>query len=361
MQKVIILGAGTSGSSTAISILSENSDFKVTLIDRNFSRKPVRCAAGIGVEKLRRFGVEVPEDLIACKIDCFRIYSPDLNYWDFKSDEPVGYIIKRDAFDRWLIERAEGLGAELVEKNIENLKDLPDYDVLVLADGFPSLARSIGHPQPSPCDVEHCVQKVVKWASFPRDRIDIYFKRFSPGGYAWIFPKDGDECRIGLGIPLHLKMNPKALLDFFAYNVAYDLEDTELIGKLLPLSRPSKTGVYGNILLVGDSLPSIDPAFGGGVTESMISGRMAGKAIVENNLQNYDKYWKDLLWKENMFRYRVKKVLVSLSDRDWNGIVKMLGKEEYAVEADRGQVLKRVAHWILLRKPKLLLKYLFFR
>jgi len=358
MKRVIILGAGTAGCSTAISILSQNPDFKVLLIDRNFSRKPVRCAAGVSVAKLKMAGIDVPEGLIACKITCFRIYSPDLNFWDFKCDAPVGYVLRRDAFDRSLISRAEDLGADLLEMNVKSFADLPDFDILVLADGFPSLASQLGHPQPEPSDIEHCVQKIVKWSSFPRDRIDIYFKKFSPSGYAWIFPKDNNECRIGLGVPLSLKANPRSLLDFFAYNVAYDLEDKELISKLIPLCRPPKTGVYGNTLLVGDSLPSIDPSFGGGIVESIISGRMAAKAILEDRLQNYDKYWKGSLIGENAFRYRVKRVLVSLSDGDWNNIIKKLRKSEPTFEPSSGQVLRKVAKWMLLRSPRLLWKFI---
>ena len=147
-------------------------------------------------------------------------------------------------------------------------------------------------------------------------------------------------------------------MDFFAYYVAYDLEDRELISKLLPLCKPPKTGVYGNILLVGDALPSIDPSFGGGIVESIISGQMVAKAILENQLQNYDRYWKESLIGENAFRYRIKRVLTSLSDKDWNEIVKKLGESKPVFEASSGKVLRKVAGWMMLRKPKLLWKFL---
>jgi len=358
MRRIVILGAGTAGSSTAIEILKSNPDAKVLLIDKNFSRKPVRCAAGVSAAKLKKVGFDFPEELIACRITCFRVYSPDLNFWDFKSMEPVGYILKRDAFDRYLIKEAERLGAQLLEMAVRTLKELPDYDVLVLADGFPSLARSLGHPQPKLSDIEYCIQKIIKWRSFPRDRIDIYFKRFSPGGYAWCFPKDRGECRIGLGVPLDLDVNVKSLLDFFSYHVAYDLKDRELIAKMLPLCGPPKTGVYGNVLLVGDALPSIDPAFGGGIVESIVCGQMAARAILEGNLKNYDKYWRESLGKENRWRYRVKRVLVSLTDKEWNWIVKKLRNAEPRFEVSSAKVLRKVVKWTLLRNPKLLWKFI---
>lgn len=364
MKRVIILGAGTAGSSTAISILSQNPDVKVLLVDRNFERKPIRCACGVSVAKLEKAKFDVPEDMIACKITCFRVYSPDLNFCDFKSDQPVGYVLKRDAFDRWLIRRAEDLGADLLEMNVKSLNDLPDFDVLVGADGFPSLvAKSVGHPQPPPSDIVHCVQKVCNTDfsvnDHPVNRIDMYFgSGFAPGGYAWVFPKDQTHVRVGLGVPSSIKKNPKEFLDSFSYNLGYSLDDEALISKLLPACRPPKTGVYGNVLLTGDSLPSVDPCFGEGNVSSIVSGRLAGRAIVEGKLENYDRYWKEEIGKRNNRLYRMRRVLYSLSDKDWNNVVKKLSEGKPMPKFTSVEIMRKLTRWVLLRRPSLIWKLL---
>lgn len=360
MKRVLIVGAGPAGLTAASTILEHNPSIHVTVVDKKLKagEPPQKCAGGIR----RNVDFSVPSEAILAKTDTIRLHSPDGNFWDMKS--AFGYVLDRGVFERRLAERAESLGAEFVwnyNVTVEHLSKLQrEYDYIVGADGYPSVvAKWVDAPEPPLNDIEHCIQKVVKM-THPQSRIDIYFgNRFAPSGYAWVFPKGNGECRIGLGTALSLKLNVKSLLDFFSYFTAYDLEDRELISRLLPLCKPRKTNVFlgGRVMLTGDSGFFVDPSFGSGIPPAVYSGRACGRAIAEGNPFAYDKYisW---LRRENIYRYKVKRILTSMSDKDWNDMVKMLNKENPTFDISRGAGLKAVAKWVFMRKPFLLLKFL---
>ena len=367
MTSVLVVGGGPAGLATASSILERNSAVDVTVVDKKLKagEPPQRCAGGVS-----RFGLLekadfiIPTESILAQVNCFRLYAPNGAFWDFKSDEVVGYVLDREAFEFRMAERVERLGAEFVWNHNVTKDTLPKlskkYNYVIGCDGYPSVVGDwVGASKPPLYDVEHCVQKVAMWQSFPQNRIDIYFGSRFPQGYGWVFPKGNSEVRIGLGVALSLGANVKALLDFFSYYVSYDLEETELISKLLPVAKPRKSNVFMNsrVLLVGDAGLHVDPAFGGGIIQAICAGKACGKAIAEGKPYKYDEYVK-WLKKENKWRYRVKKVLVSLSDEEWNSIVKKLGESKPVFEASSGKVLRKVAGWMMLRKPKLLWKFL---
>jgi digeranylgeranylglycerophospholipid reductase len=300
------------------------------------------------------------------KTSCIRICSPNGEFWDLASDEPMGYVLDREKFESGLALRAERLGAEFVwNYNVtrEGLSKLKDkYDYIVGADGYPSVVADwVGAPRPSLEDVEHCIQKVVKLGGHPQNRIDIYFGcSFAPCGYAWVFPKGDGEVRLGLGVALSLKLNVKSFLDFFCWYVTHDLDGRELVSRLLPLAKPRKSNVFmnGKVLLVGDAGLFADPSFGAGIPQAIYSGLACGKAIAEGRPERFDDYigW---LRKENMFRYRVKRIITSLSDRDWNKIVKQLQKGKPVFDVSSGAGLTAVCKWVFWRNPRFLFKFIF--
>jgi flavin-dependent dehydrogenase len=364
MVSVLIVGAGPAGLATASAILENNSSVDVTVVDKKLraGEPPQRCAGGIR----RDVDFPVPSEAILAKTECIRLHSPDGNYWDFEN--AFGYVLDREIFERKLAERAEKLGAELVwnyNVTVESLSKLKrEYDYVVGADGYPSVvAKWVGAEEPPLKDIEHCIQKTVKLESHPQNRIDIYFGRtFVPDGcgYAWLFPKGAGEVRAGLGVSLSSKLNVKSLLDFYGYHVAYDLEDKDLISRLLPLCPPRKSNVFldGKVLLVGDAGLWTDASFGSGIPPAIYSGRACGKAIAEGKPYLFDKYvsW---LRKENQYRYKIKRVLTSFSNENWNDMVRTLnkGKPAFTISSGSGG-LRAVAKWVFKRKPRLILKFL---
>jgi len=193
------------------------------------------------------------------------------------------------------------------------------FDVVVGADGLLGVTRPfLGLTFPRRDDVHATVQRIASM-DHPSDRVDLYFGSAISKGYGWIFPEGPKRhIRIGLGVPMGLS-NPKVLLDHFM--VRMGAKSIFPPGaKLLPTAPPPKTGVYKNVVLVGDAAPWCDPLTGGGICQAVASGKACARAIIEGKLEKYDGYmgW---LRRQNALRYRLKKVLYDLSDSDMNEMI----------------------------------------
>ena len=89
--------------------------------------------------------------------------------------------------------------------------------------------------------------------------------------------------------------------------------------------------------------------------QGIASGKAAGKAIAENKPERYDNYirW---LRTQNSRRYRLKKVLYSFTDQDFNDLIGVMrGFKPKTVSL--GNELRRAVFHLLLRKPRLLRKF----
>lgn len=363
-MRVLVVGASISGLACAESILVHNPSVEVTVIDK----KPevgmsVRCACGVSLYMADRVGVSIPQSCIAARVRRVRIHAPNLDFWELKGNRDYGYILNRELFERNMAGRVETLGGEVLTYNAtpEKLDKLWGYDFIVGADGPSSaVAKWVGAPQLKPCDVHLGVQKTVVWKGYAQARrIELYFgERVAPKGYAWIFPADGkNQVKVGLGVPLSERVNARKLLDEFIQSRVGNCREVGFVAKLIPTAKFPRTGVHagGRVLLVGDALPSTDPLTGGGIMQAIASGKAAGKAVAEGNPELYDRYigW---LRTQNSRRYRLKKVLYSFTDQDFNDLIRVMrGFKPKTMSL--GKELRRAVLHLLLRKPSLLGKF----
>jgi len=359
-MKVLVVGAGPAGLSTAISVFQRDPSAEVVVAEQksDVGENP-RCAGGVSVFIVRKVGVEIPQNAIVARIQRLRMFSPSREVWEFRGSCDYGYVLNRTVFEKYMAEKVERLGGAFVLGRRVRFEDLNKwygkFDVIVGADGPSSTVRRwLGLPSHSSEDLHVGVQKTVSMNHYPQDTIEIYFgSKIAPKGYVWIFPCGENYVRIGLGVALSEKVNVKKLLDRFI--AAQGVEHNgEVIGKLIPTAPPPKTGVYGNVLLVGDALPTTDPLTGGGICQAIASGKAAGKAIAEGNPQSYDTYigW---LTKQNSKRYRLKNALLKLKDKDLDDMIKIMkGFKPMTVSVEKE--LKRVVVHLLTKKPSLITK-----
>lgn len=367
-MKVVIIGAGPAGSTTAETILKLNPNNQVTIVEKkNVVGENPRCAGGVNALRFSELRLEVPEDVIAAKVTRCRIYSPNNDCWELDAKtlgiDRLGSVFHRDKFDAYLAERAMKLGAEIRTgigaKDIkgsppEGLRGLVStsdgemipFDVLVIAWGSAPFRTPEFH---------HAVQAIANM-DYPQDLISLYFgQKIAPSGYAWIFPNGNKTVKIGLGMDCSHKQNPMDYLGRFVTD--QNLVENSVISRLVPTSKPPKSGVVGKTLFVGDSLPACDPLHGGGIINAIITGRCAGRAIAGGFPNMYDKYWRQELYGENMRRYRMKKLLYSFRDEDFDMLVSTL-KEFTPQSLSVGKEMSRALLHLAKRAPHLIGKKL---
>jgi len=361
--KILIVGAGPAGLACAEQILVQ-SDADVTVVDKKqkVGENP-RCAGGISLWMAEKVGLQIPSQCVVANIRRVRMYAPNGDYWELKGEKDYGHVIDRQLFEQSMAERVELLGGKIQLGHMVSENDLcfwfSNYDVIVGADGYPSVVSAwAGVPQVEPYDVHHCFQKEILWDEFPSDTIELYFGKVAPKGYLWLFSAGNGRVRAGLGTPLSEKADLNELLDGFLQRQTDHYQEVNKVAKLIPTAHPRDTNTFlrGRALLVGDAGLFCDPATGGGIVQGIASGKAAGLALAEGVSKNYDQHinW---LRKQNRTRYRLKQILYTFTDDDLNELIQIL-KGFKPKTMSVGKELRRAAIHLVMRKPKLLRKFL---
>jgi len=207
----IVIGGGPAGSTTARYIAEGGAD--VLVIDgRDPIGSPLQCGELVPTNnEMRRLCPDVPdlddllqtpEAAISKRIREMHLVPPSgkpLRY-DFE-----GLVLNRVAHDEALVELAESTGAEyLVNSRVERVEG----ETVYLRGGSEYTARVIigaaGHNDPIRKSQWHeesldIPVKFVLMSGEFTDAVELHFGSVAPGGYAWMFPKNGG-ANIGLGI-----------------------------------------------------------------------------------------------------------------------------------------------------------------
>ncbi|MDV2482825.1 NAD(P)/FAD-dependent oxidoreductase [Methanoculleus sp. Wushi-C6] len=309
---VLVVGAGPAGSTTARYAAEAGLD--VLLIDkRKEIGLPVCCGefnatTEVLAEALPHapgFDDLFPLDpaLIRREIRGAVAVSPKGREYEF--DLP-GYTLDRDALDRHLAEEAVRAGAALSLETtflscdghrVRTRRGDVEVRVVVAADGpLSPVCRSAGMERNAllapavTCRVD---------GEFG-DRIRLYFgNRIAPGGYAWVFPKEGC-ANVGLGVQ-DRKTPVPVLLDAFLARMGYSGRD--VMAGFVPVSGPIPETVRGNVIAVGDAAGHVVASNGGGIAPAMICGRIAGLAVARHLLHGeplaaYEREWRSALGRE---------------------------------------------------------------
>jgi digeranylgeranylglycerophospholipid reductase len=304
---VIVIGGGPAGSTVARYVAEGEKD--VLVIDgRESIGSPLQCGELVpSNDEMRRLCPDVPDidDLLQTPEAAISLRTSEMHLVP-PSGRPLRYpfeglMLDRVAHDEWLVDLAKSKGANyLTNARVESV----DGETVTLRDGREYSARIIvgagGHNDPlrrshwGESGLKIPIKFVLMDGDFG-DAVELHFGSMAPGGYAWMFPKQGG-ANIGVGIQ-----------NKFAKDRSLNLFADEFIGRYgeditfrgagsLPMSGTIDCFVKENHLLVGDSAGMVLPSNGAGITIAMIGGRIAGKAIVsyfENDasLHEYEVEW----------------------------------------------------------------------
>lgn len=357
---IVVIGSGPGGSTTAR--YAAKHGLRVLLIDkRQELGAPIQCSGAISGNALENVEIIADDEFIQEKIYGFGIYNEvgiktTIDYRTLKPDEyskskkPLGFVVDRRRFDRYLMTMAERENVEVSLKS-EGLNYTPEKNgtctltirrfneeikintkVIVGADGLQSqVGKWAGlNTHIKLTELASCLQFVVDGVKTDGLLEIITGDKWAPGGYAWIFPKGNGYAEIGLGVTITLaKQNAQWYLDQFIKDSFFkdrflNLRILEIQGGGVPLTAPLNIQYADNLILVGDAARHVNPITGGGIHTAMASGKIAGEFLAEliksdkeptkENLKEYQERWLNAMGNKMWQLYQVKHNIFNTKD-----------------------------------------------
>ena len=389
---LIVVGAGPAGSSAAYQ--ASKNGVKVALLEKEESiAETVRTSGVTWIQNIKEF--KIPDDCYN-PIKNYSFCSPN-NEVTISDSIPQAAVLDVRKTYRWLAQQAEDEGTDIFVKTtvkdvIKNnngdiagvIANSPEGDVsffgkiIIDASGFGSVVcKSMGF--------------VTQWKRFgagaeyevKAENVDpqtwwlMVGQKYSPAGYAWIFPLSKDIVRIGVGIGKpESSVDPterlKELMESKEGPISRlgKITPIEFHYGLIPNDGLSRKTVYNNLILVGDSAGQANPLVLEGIRYAIKFGRVAGNVSVaaiqsgktdESALLPYEDNWRKEIESKIKSAGKVQSRWVGLSDEEWDkelDIIKELRPEEFLnfIKADFGlsNMLKLATH-----HPKLAVRQLF--
>jgi len=357
---IVVIGSGPGGSTTAR--YAAKHGLHVLLIDkRQELGAPIQCSGAISGNALENVEIIADDEFIQEKIYGFGIYNEvgiktTIDYRTLKPDEyskskkPLGFVVDRRRFDRYLMTMAERENVEVSLKS-EGLNYTPEKNgtctltirrfneeikintkVIVGADGLQSqVGKWAGlNTHIKLTELASCLQFVVDGVKTDGLLEIITGDKWAPGGYAWIFPKGNGYAEIGLGVTRTLaKQNAQRYLDQFMKESFFkdrflNARILEIQGGGVPLTAPLNIQYADNLILVGDAARHVNPITGGGIHTAMASGKIAGEFLAEliksdkeptkENLKEYQERWLNAMGNKMWQLYQVKHNIFNTKD-----------------------------------------------
>jgi digeranylgeranylglycerophospholipid reductase len=358
---ILVVGGGPAGALAARTAAEKG--FSVLMVEKRPAiGAPVRCAEGIGKEGLSEF-VEPDERWISTELKGAEIVAPDGTSMRLESEmagSKVGYIIDRKIFDRELVWQAAEAGAEVSVKTRATAPIMAggavkggvldvcgsivhvDADIVIAADGVESkFSRWCG------IDTTVPVREIMSSCQYLMTDIDIdptvtvfYLgNEVAPEGYLWVFPKGARSANVGIGISGRKSgqgHRAKDYLDRFVSSHFPSGKTIECIVGGVSVCEPLPCTVADGLIITGDAARVVDPLTGGGIYNSMFTGRLAvevaEKAITAGDfskasLMPYDVGWRNSKMGQTIARnYQIKEYLIKLTDEKLNAIIQSASK-----------------------------------
>ena len=350
---IVVVGGGPAGATTAR--YAAQGGLRVLIVDKKSELgTPVQCSGAVSANALHESGVPFDAEFIAEPVHGFLTYSNAgeenrIDYRRFGREEPLGFVVDRKRFDRYLTKMALAAGAELWMKaravaltradgrigvQVERFGQREEVtaSVVVGADGVMShIGLLAGLRVAIPVgDLASCLQYIVEDVETCGLLEIVVGHDHAPGGYAWVFPKGHGMAEIGLGVARSLTGRDarwhldRFMRESFMRARFRDAKIVEVQGGGVPLAAALKHMVADNVILVGDAARQVNPITGGGIHMALRSGRIAGEFLAEaipssdrctrDELKGYQERWQTQLGQSHAELYRMKTAI--FKDRD---------------------------------------------
>lgn len=318
---VAIVGGGPGGTSCAISLLLGAArlgrQVKVIIFEpKTFGTHYNQCLGVLSpplLELLENwYGITLPEGILQRRIEGYVLHSGGL---DIELVEEKGkgvtWAARRVELDRFLLEKAQEFGAQVVKSRVTNLEFHPEdvviyheagclsADVMVGAFGLDSTLRSVLRkitryrpPRYLGAVVTKLHPADLSFIEAFKGMIHVYLPQIREIEFAALVPKGNHVSIIVAGDKANIKVLKKfLLLPEVRMMLPFEYEVTHVFKGEFP--NETGKGTYGDrYVLVGDSAGLIRPFKGKGVNSAVITGRICAETILGEGIsrQAFDRF-----------------------------------------------------------------------
>ncbi len=296
------------------------------------------------------------------------------------------YIIDRAKFDEEIAKSAEKNGANLflnhkfigIDDDNLMLRNVKTKDIkkicrdsvkcVIAADGPGSIIAKLLNPGKKRRFYigKQVLAKINHTRSsnkiFDKETFKVYLGDIYPKFFAWIVPEDENFARIGVGALKNINRHFDEIINLLK-SEGYTLNIKETQAGLIPV-YDADYKISGKIkgircYLVGDAAGHVKATTGGGI----IPGLRCAK-ILANCIASEKKYEPKTVEKELKTHLFVRKILNRVSQKDYEDIIRMVGKQrvkKILSECDRDSIIQLLPK-LIIAEPRLLkfgLKILF--
>ncbi len=292
LYDVIIAGGGPAGSTCGRACAKAG--LTTLILERDVFPRDKPCGGAVSARALAWLGFDLPEEIV--ERECFgaRIhYGPHST--EVRKAHRIAVIVSRDKFDAFLAGLAAEAGADLRQgepirgvavagDHLEVTTDRQLYQcrLLVGADGANSIVGRQIRPMFPRDEISAALVGTVPGDAREVDSrlgglLEMYFG-VAPMGYGWVFPRRA-SYQIGVtGLASDFMAPPKVLKDFAALT---GLSVPHPRGHTIPWGGFTRQIIGRRILLAGDAAGFADPFQGEGITNAVLSGKLAAQAAID--------------------------------------------------------------------------------
>lgn len=344
LYDIVIIGAGPAGLNAG-SYISRNFNGSVLLVDKTIPwEHPIACAEGVGRLGFE-YSVEVKKSWIRQEIWSACFHAPGGGTITYR-DKNGGFIINRASMQSDLAEQISVNGVECVfncrvksvspfESSVRRItfEDGSFVSARVVIDASGPLC-GIGKGEKiasKPLDLEPAYFVWVEGIEISPDQIHIYAgQKIAPGGYAWVFPRDnGANIGVVIGKRYVGQCNIRRLLDDFVDDNFKSAKIIQRFAGAIPCGTKRGPVASACLIKTGDAASTINPISRAGISEALLSGRLAGAAALEmlgaecekhikTICKNYESAWNQKRGNRHIKLSKVKQSLLSVPDEDYN-------------------------------------------
>jgi digeranylgeranylglycerophospholipid reductase len=356
---VIVVGGGPVGSFTAWKLAKLGAEVTV-FEEHQVIGSPSHCAGHLSIRSLRNLWLyPLPRKILENTYSQANFYAPSGFKFTVHLAKPVTCSVNREAFDKYLADKAEAAGASYrLNSRVQSLliKDgavkgvaVKQEDktenvtgkIVVDAEGISSrLLRQTGLSGLNGERLVYAVEaEVEKVKDVDLNAVEVFMgKAYAQGFYAWLMPRHDGTAKLGLATKAG---NPREFLQRLMRNhpVASKQLSKAKITRIafhpITLGGPIAKAYANGFIAVGDVASQVKPTTGGGIVFGLtcagIAAEVADEAVRGGDvsssfLQVYQKRCADTLGFDFSVMLRLRRFLDSLSDEKLDDVLRFCAR-----------------------------------